>query len=277
MHIIYSELISVEQLPEPNRMMTVLWMSLQSRREYICARSSRLATNQNGCYNSRAHADVANSLCKQIMIYRFLEHSSRDSAYAHGGPVWNMFRFAKDLSLGAYIQNSINTGTYVSLSEWKTIIKSRLVHLDHIKWRSTCMLFKSLTWYRGIFNQRKLWSWWKYTADNPRDTYSCKTLINIASTGRILKYDKSCRPILCPLCNERSVSEVPHILFNCCKLENIRSIYWSRVINAAPTGLVLSMMEMRASERVSLICRVSEFHIVGSGNRPTEHVVSLYI
>jgi len=64
------------------------------------------------------------TIYKKVLINRFLEHLYRYSDKNAYGPVWNMFKFAYESSPTQYSHESICTGSYVSLSVWKNMIKT---------------------------------------------------------------------------------------------------------------------------------------------------------
>ena len=93
------------------------------------------------------------SVCKRLLVYRLLEHHTKSNINACG-PVYSMYKNAQKLE-------AISTGNYVTIKEWKVIVKRKSRSLDQARWSASCLLYKSLKLYRRVISGVYMWPWWQ--------------------------------------------------------------------------------------------------------------------
>ncbi len=103
-----------------------------------------------------------NSPYKRIVVSRMLHHHHHQHIMLRSGPVWNMYKHLEELTLVQDVTHSITNGTYMSLYQWKLLVKSRVSQIERNKWVASCGLFRSLILYRQVIVNIIMWPWWQY-------------------------------------------------------------------------------------------------------------------
>ena len=198
-----------------------------------------------------------NSVYKLILVNRLLEHNENHGGHGQG-PAWKMFTDTKSLSLLNTVMSSITTGNYMSMSEWKRTVKSRVCEYEHKKWTMACCLYRSLRLYREIFMDISMWPWWSYAYAYPRDVNRCKVLLRIATTDRLLHHDQADKDdassSLCNMCGCHTKQDAAHLLFSCTAQRfSTRQKHWDQVQLACPPNLYSAICKMVPRRRLSFI------------------------
>ena len=181
---------------------------------------------------------------KDVIIKRF-ERLSLSNA-KHKGPVWDYVQLCQRYDLIDIVVESIQNGLYMSMSEWKTLVKRRLNQLDSKSWKIACSTYKNLKMLNLNVENIQMLSWWKHCYYDPYFSKYNRTIVKLLlNTSRRGKYK-------CVLCNN-GLNSADHILFVCPNLHVIRSVMWDRVINVCPNQLVLELLNMNTVKRCTFI------------------------
>ena len=176
---------------------------------------------------------------KRMMLQRVVECMH----YYHcKGPVWEMVECCRRYDLTNFLVEAVMNGVYVTVSQWKNLVKTA-VSSDYMRsYKITCMLYKSLDIMDRDKVKPQMLPWWEYAKLVPQDSQKCRLLCNLLLNSYRLGYK------LCPLCG-LGTDGICHILFNCSILDHERATLWRAVCEKAPRQLC---RELNAMPRLEL-------------------------
>ena len=121
--------------------------------------------------------------------------------------------------------NSIISGEYPTMAEWKRLIKDKILKHDFKRFKVNCTLNRSLQHLNNNVNVSAISPLWIHCYKNINDFKKVKKCIQILiGSFRQLKGR-------CKLCNQ-AVFTLEHILFDCYILDISRSRLWNDVVNS---------------------------------------------
>ena len=163
------------------------------------------------------------------------------------GPVWNIIETCRHYDLISTVIEAVESGSYVSIAEWKKLICNVVSENDLKRSKSTCRLYKSLQILNHNVLEHRLFSWWQLAYLHPRMTRACrlilKLLMNVYQLGKNG----------CELCTLEKANSVEHIVFECEINHDIRTNLWEVVLETCPHQMILEMNAMSTYQRIEFI------------------------
>ena len=147
-----------------------------------------------------------------------------------------------------FVHDAIINADYITMNQWKKLIKNRILKDDTRKIMMNGMMCRSLcnvtedTWRRN-----KMVSWWTYAKFNTWDINKCRIMIRLLLDS--YRLNSKC----CSICNNGQSSNATHILFQCNRFDNTRTQLWSDICNASPQRLGIELQNMNSDERCKFL------------------------
>ena len=137
------------------------------------------------------------------------------------GPISEIINVCKKYALFDIVLESIECGCYMSMREWKCIVKDRILGLEKRVLKVKCKTFKSLVMLDTSILSTS--SWWYHSYRYPRFVKNSRTimrlLLNVNRRGR----EK------CIYCYGKN-NDISHILFECNGNVTKREMLWANVL-----------------------------------------------
>ena len=120
-------------------------------------------------------------------------------------------------------------------------------------WRATCLLYPELDIYRNVIKQNTMHCWWSLTKAYPYLRKHVSAVFSVLMGCQPRGFQCFTQNSLCVLCSECEIDSATHVLFICEGLKEIRDLWWNRVINSMPPGMVESLRTMNSAEKLVFI------------------------
>ena len=152
------------------------------------------------------------------------------------GPVYKMIMTSEKYGLLQEIMDSVESGNYCSMTEWKRKVKQLVKCADNKNIKVSCKLYKSLVHLRIPDNMMML-GWWIFGYACPKATHYirivCKLLLNTPRLGEGR----------CTLCESGVSNNISHILFECqCEaVKEVREQRWIDVYENGPAQMIVEL------------------------------------
>jgi endonuclease/exonuclease/phosphatase family metal-dependent hydrolase len=200
----------------------------------------------------------ADCIYKKLFIHRYCHHLYSPTKQ-HYGPVKKFLDMCIKYNVLSVIKAAVEECIIPSKNEWKKLVKIKIWEMENKKWCLSSTLYSTLERIRSVMPSLQMSSWWFYAQANPSDTWKCRTLLrlllgcsDLRSCQFRYKKEGTCDPYCC-FCDERSVENVTHILFECKENHELRAKLWGNVIECCPDALCQQIKYMSASEKTSLM------------------------
>ena len=147
------------------------------------------------------------SIYKVVMITRLLYcfRNILDS------PIGLLYNTCIKYGLNDFVYNSVIAGSYVSLREWKVIVKERVVSLDKRIFHVRSKMFETLEMAVKCVNPYPS-QLWVHCFYYPQDTKKCICIKKMfLQVGRV--YRHSCKLCNCKISTTHMLFECKHLLF----------------------------------------------------------------
>ena len=191
------------------------------------------------------------SIYKKVLIYRYVCHFYSDCPN-HLGPMWKAMETSQKYGLKTHVQNAIESGDYMSMALWKTLVKKAIWKREQVKWKIMCGIFTSLFNIKKAIPAVQTWSWWIYTQDNPSDIYKVRILLKLLLNIKCFKKRSKVKNIpqsICQQCDKFVQQTVAHVLLECEKATGERDTLWNSVLHNCPIALVNELGQMTPEDR----------------------------
>ena len=190
------------------------------------------------------------SLYKVITIKRILRWCETGKQYTEG-PVFNCLYTAKRYNVINFILEAIVSGEYMSIDMWKSLVKLKIKEHEKRRHVITRSMYVKAELYNKCVKFDYVWPWYAYAKDNPRQTNDCNYLMRImlGYETQNVNYGSTsycaCRP--------DQTRNIPHILFDCSLLQNIRLLLWNDIMSELPQAFVTDFCQLNSDEKCSLL------------------------
>ena len=168
------------------------------------------------------------------------------SSSGHCGPVWQLIATCKKYNLLDTVIEAMESGSYMSLSQWKKHVKFIVNGLVLRRWKIICKTYKSLIMLKTDVNKCEMSPWWVHGYKDPvyskQNRVIIKLLLNVNRQGRMR----------CQFCYGK-VDSVHHILFECPCIATNRAILWETFLKSCPKQLQVSIEGMCTSTKCKFI------------------------
>jgi hypothetical protein len=182
---------------------------------------------------------------KQILVYRTIDIVKTTHQKTGRGPVDTMLRIIKDYGMMEYVTTALETGVFMSQSQWKRKVKEKIIEKEHQEWTATGFM------YRGAMDFKKIgvdinmgWGGWQIARWNSSMLKNIKYMWNILN----MKNEKCGH-----MCKCEEKPNIAHVIFKCEIVNNTRRQKWIEVKNIIPQAMVNSIEAMTPEERITFI------------------------
>ena len=156
------------------------------------------------------------SMYKCVMIFRLNELRLYNEAnMAMRSPVKMMFDTAKRYGFDLSIYKCIDDNCFQNVCYWKSRVKKVVWEVENVRWRATCSMYHSLTYYNNTVLNISMHPWWIFINKNPYLTPKVSALFSVlmGSEPRGYHIYEKCRFGRCLLCPNNEVGNP--VLFRC--------------------------------------------------------------
>jgi len=195
---------------------------------------------------------------KQVMILRLCNHLF-GAERSHCGPVWLALKTFNKYNLTHHITTALCTGIFMSVSEMKCILKSKIKVIEVARKVITYHLYKNVSYISECYINAGMWSLWLFTKHAPEYTKRVRVVSRLVFEEKCLRKSTSRYSIdspLCCVCNGGEVEDTCHLLFECSETETIRSLLWLKVINDMPPQMQTHVEMMSSKQKSAFSCLV---------------------
>ena len=181
---------------------------------------------------------------KEIMVKLFVVITM---SHVHNtSPTSTLLSTCKKYGFIDIVTLAIESGKYMTLNQWKTIVKNKLDIIDLQRWKITCTTYKSLLFVNINTDCHGLSAWWYHCYNDPVFSRQNRTIVKLLLNANRRGKNK------CVLCNIENDSAC-HILFKCVAITELRRLLWDTVRVKCPEPFVMSIDNMTPEERVVFI------------------------
>ena len=181
------------------------------------------------------------SMYKKVMIFLIFNRNDRCS-----GPLANMLKTCYKYGLLETLLESVLSGSYMSMNQWKKMIRCIVIDRYKKDLRRSFYLYDALSQTSSYTLSNKVIAWWIYANWAPWQNKNCSMVI------RLLLNTYRLGTSMCKMCNHNN-DRLSHIIFACVELEDLRKVCWDQVIKACPPGLMQEMEQMSDDARTIFI------------------------
>ena len=209
---------------------TMGWLSIQSRIDY-----NKLI------FLWRLICLPMCNIYKRLLLkrYCYITCDQRGKVY---GPLQNFLQVAEKYGLTDTIVQALESGSDVSLSNWKKYVKNLVTQRDERLWLVNSQLYRSLDMLRISMSRLCVNNWWIFVQNNPEYFYKCKIIMRIMFYVSDLNSCKSryvgANSSLCQICDDYCHEDICHFMFQCKSLECVRYTLWNEVMNSCPSRIL---------------------------------------
>ena len=238
---------SIQLLPKnvhnPAPLATIGWMSIKG---YI-AIMKIMFLFRTLCLNF-------DSVYRKLLVHRIREiQGVSGPVERYTSPVMSIWSYVVQYNFVSDVNNFIVYGQRCMLPEIKRKVKTRVREIELLRWRFTSFLYSDLSIYLDVVKHIKPILWWGFTQKYPQYTrrVSCIVAIMMSSQPKLFQCNFNC---ICMLCTERSADSPCHVLFQCARLNHVRTIYNHNIVNSMPHAMRDHYNNVSDNEKLSFIC-----------------------
>ena len=238
---------SIQLLPKnvhnPAPLATIGWMSIKG---YI-AIMKIMFLFRTLCLNF-------DSVYRKLLVHRIREiQGVSGPVERYTSPVMSIWSYVVQYNFVSDVNNFIVYGQRCMLPEIKRKVKTRVREIELLRWRFTSFLYSDLSIYLDVVKHIKPILWWGFTQKYPQYTrrVSCIVAIMMSSQPKLFQCNFNC---ICMLCTERSADSPCHVLFQCARLNHVRTIYNHNIVNSMPHAMRDHYNNISDTEKLPFIC-----------------------
>ena len=181
---------------------------------------------------------------KVVIVQKALEMLN-DGVANKKGPTTNMILTCIKYRVTDIVMESILSGNYMSIESWKKNINEIILSSDLKQWKVTCHVFKSVKLFAyPLVKKHQMSPWWVYASFNPIECNKCRILMRLMLNCYRLGRTRCC---------DEHMNSLPHILFECRMLDDVRQKYWNIVRDTSVFNLFIDIEAMSGYERSKFI------------------------
>ena len=181
---------------------------------------------------------------KCIILKRF--ETMVDSHVQHKGPTWRYIQTCRKYGILNLVIDAVRSGSYMTIEQWKGLIKNKLNELDLKRWHIMCRTYKSLSMLNYKIEAYQISSWWLHCFRDPYFSRQNRCIV------RLLLNTKRRGRTKCMLCST-NLNTVDHVLFECPNVADVRKHWWQLFEDRCPPEFVLSVNSMSSKERCKFL------------------------
>ena len=150
---------------------------------------------------------------------------------------------------------SIIKGDYMSLAEWKILVRRKINQVDYNIMVAQSMRYRKLSIFLSCVS-KEVWPWWIFVLHHSECTRQCRIVSRLLVgehgwqyQGRVNTHNNRFHVSrLCQFCYRFESDSIPHVLFVCTDGSERRLRLWSDLLVSAPKGMYKSMLGMPSKE-----------------------------
>lgn len=151
---------------------------------------------------------------------------------SHIGALYEALQLCKLYGLDAHIVEGLETGHFMSKTQWKRIVNRAVRDREESRWRSTVQLYSStLSVFKESVTSVAVSVWWEVSQRRPHLTKAARVLIRLLCgqhglATNTFRFRSNCNGVAtsttCTLCDNSLPETVDHFLFSCTVLNKTR-------------------------------------------------------
>ena len=215
-------------VPLPAPLATLGWMSMKSH----LAMTKMLFMWRVLCMDQ-------NNIYRKVMIImlKLIIKNEIQKVKMPSSPVSDMYRCIKMYKLDGALREGLLNGNFGKFEEWKKFIKNTVWQVEKMKWKCTCMLYKTLACYSQNVHEIRMHAWWYLAKDAPHLTKKIACVMSLLMGSQPSGLQKNNNSSRCKLCDNQAADTPTHIIFECETLQDVRATWWAKVMNKLPLAL----------------------------------------
>ena len=189
------------------------------------------------------------SIFRKVVIKRIHMWSKKERKTT--GPVCECLNVAAKYNVLIYVVAGMNDGIFMSISEWKRLVKGKIQWLETAKHNVTISMYKKSNLFVKCIDQSKMWPWYTHASRYPEMYKLCITMMRLL-VGVELENERRNVSSYCICCADKLMCAA-HILFECPVILVRREISWEDVCSNAPQNLINDICKMNIEDRTCFI------------------------
>ena len=135
----------------------------------------------------------------------------------------------------------------------KSIIKKYMFEKEVDRWRASCLLYSSLEIFRKATDNIQMNCWWSFAKSEPAETNKAASVISVLMGNQPHAYQQNLSREQCALCDEETYDDNIHVIFDCDRLESLRSRLFEKLENSMPQALATDFRGLCKKEKAILM------------------------
>ena len=95
--------------------------------------------------------------------------------------------------------------------------------------------------------------WWAFAKATPAETNKASSVISVLMGNQPHAYQQNLNRDHCALCNEQTYDDNIHVIFDCTRLQPLRSRLYEKLINSMPPALARDFRNLCKEEKATLM------------------------
>jgi hypothetical protein len=170
----------------------------------------------------------ATNIFKKLVVRRLIDVSM--NSFDKLGPTAVFAQTCLKYGLFQHVQDAIESGVTMQLSQWKTLCKSAVLHREESVHQIELLMYERLKYMRNI--PISVHPWWAVSKMFPRSLKACSLMIKLLTgeeplcynTGRY-EYPRAIKNQQCKVCKSGDLETVEHFLYICQSLATSRQTF----------------------------------------------------
>ena len=135
----------------------------------------------------------------------------------------------------------------------KICIKKYIMDTEVQRWKASCMMYSSLYLFRKATDNIKMNCWWTFAKCTPAECIKVSSVISVLMGNQPQRFQQNLSREDCAICDEQTYDGNMHVLFECEKLENLRTQMLEKLTRSMPQALASDFMDMSNEEKAILM------------------------
>ena len=190
-----------------------------------------------------------------LFIFGWLNNKGRFNVDSYKSPMGMMFFACVQIGVIDYVNQSINQGTYVSMTVWKTKIRAILWQREQRTRTMHSLIYRSSLYFNKCINVGTMWPWWQFCNYNPSLTPQCVVILRLITGNNVISehWRKPGASRCCQICDAMCSDSIHHMLFECSATVTMNRLLWQKVLEEAPGALSKERTNMNSADRTIFI------------------------
>ena len=183
-----------------------------------------------------------NCIYKRVILSRLLE-SFYNVDKSFMGPTHMIVKICKKYGIYGILRNSVISGNYMLMSEWKKLVKQVVNNRDFRRIKLQCQLYKVLDNLKTNMKENTISPWWQHAYRNPSFGRLNITIIRVLLNVERFGFK------VCSDCHDMAIDSVEHKMFKCEAVSNEKVLYWNKIIEVCPVQLANEFTTMSEKDQ----------------------------